>query len=601
MMALPRPHRTLLLLGFVMALTLAMVTSRPLASQEWETRLARTIPSPEEVTVVRSDQGVAATLNIEASRAAAAVLEAGGNAMDAAAAAWMVLAVVTPNQTGLGAGGYIIYHDAGTGQTYFIDGNVRAPMAAHPAVFLQADGEPMPMDSIRARGMAVGVPGVLRAFDVGLKRWGTRYFDDLAHHAIRLAEDGWEMDRELSLRIHQTRETLQENAREVYMPRGEPLEPGELLRQPAKARALRLIAQAGPEVFYQGEIGEAVARYVQGLGGFLTADDFRQYNVSVDVPLWFSYRDFQVATNPNIAGGGTLALLLKILEPWGVGGYPLRSPERYHMLLEATRLASAQATDLYADPEFIDRPWQGMFHPDFLATRRAQFRPDSRMEEALPGNPWDYQPGAPYRMRNQHPDYDEWAPDGAPADPAGEEGTDHFTIADAHGNVVAVTSTLGSAWYAGLMVPEYGFMLNITGAYFDTRPGGAHEIRPGKRPRSTMTPTIVFQDGRPILTVGSPSPAGMQHVQVLLNILDHGLDPARAIAEPRVAPSDIWEAGVPQETLEALRKLGHPMAEESTDRGAVSVVFRHGNVWLGAADPRRDGVAVAPAAPPGGR
>jgi gamma-glutamyltranspeptidase / glutathione hydrolase len=569
---------------------------------DWETRLARTIPLPEDVVVARSARGVAATLNEAATRAAVEVMESGGNAMDAAAAAWLVLSVVSPNQTGLGGGGYILYHDASVGQTHFVDANVRAGMAAHPGVFLDEQGEPLSNAEIRGRGMAVGVPGLVRGFDVALKRWGTRYFDELVGPAVRLAEDGWEVDRELSLRIHQTHDSLSYEARAVYAPDGEPLQPGELLVQRDKARTLRLIGEHGSEAFYQGEIARAAASFVQELGGLLTEEDFGRFNVSVTTPLVFPYGEYRVATNPNIAGGGTLAILLGILEPLELDLLEPRSPERYHLLLEATRLASAGATRDFADPEFLDRAWQGMLAPAFLESRRSQILPDRRNPEIDATDPWDFQIGRPYRARGQHPHYGEEAGDGPP-EAAWEEGTDHFTIVDAQGNVAVVTTTLGVGWMAGHMVPGYGFILNVTGGYFDQEPGGAHEIRPGKRPRSTMTPTIVFRHGDPVLTVGSPSPGGMQHVQVMLNILEHGMDPAHALAEPRVAPDSIWEEGVPPEALDRLREMGHPMAAEGTDRGAVVVLHRQGHAWLGAADPRRDGLAMGVAVPaaPGGR
>ncbi len=558
---------------------------------DWEERLARSIPAPEEVQVVQSPDGVAATLNVEASRAAVEVMARGGNAMDAAAAAWLVLTVVSPNQTGLGAGGYILYHEASTGQTYFLDAAHRAAMAAHPGVFLDENGEPLSNSEIRARGMSVGVPGLVRGFDVALKRWGTRYFDELARPAIELAEGGWPVDRELSLRIHQTRETLDESARDVYMRRGRPLRPGERLVQRDKARALRLIAEGGSHPFYQGEIAEAVARHVQELGGLLTVEDFQRYNVTVDVPLWIRYGDYQVATNPNAQGGNTLATLLRLLEPFEIGRYEPRSLERYHLILEATRLASAESGLYFTDPEFVDVPWQGMASEEFLEARRALIRLDERMEEVESGDPWAYQPGGPYRTRGHHPDYDEGtAGDGATAPEP--EGTDHFTVADAEGNVVAVTSTLGGGWAAGHMVPEFGFMLNVRGAAFARSPGSVDEVRPGKRASSNMTPAMVHRNGRAIMTVGSPSPGPMQHVQVMLNVLEHGMDPARAIAEPRVAPDDVWEDGVPHEVLEGLRALGHPMEEEWSDQGAVPLILWTEDGWLGASDPRREGVAL---------
>jgi len=582
------------------------LAATPVATDDWRERLARVIPTPDDVQVVRSAQGVAATLNIEASKAAVEVMEAGGNAMDAAVAAWLVLGVVTPNMTGLGAGGFINYYDAESGQTYFIDGNVRAGQEAHPAVFLDDGGEPMNMGEIRARGMAVGVPGLVRAFDVGLKKWGTRYFDELSDHAIRLAEEGWEVDRELSQVIHASVDSLDAYSSSLYVPDGNPLEPGDLLIQTDKARALRLIADRGSDVFYHGEIAEALVRHVQGLGGLLTMDDFRRFNVSVHQPLWVPYGDYWVATNPNILGGHTMAAMLRVLEPFDFGSHDPRSVELYHLLLQAIRVASAESNDYFADPEFVDRPWQALRSEEFVERLRSQIHGDEPIGELRRTNPWSFQPGSSYRTRGHHPAYDARQTGVAARERMEDEGTDHFTIVDGEGNIVSATTTLGDPFNAGHKVPEFGFMLNVRGGAFDLAPGGAHEIRPGKRPQSTMTPTIVFEDGEPIMTVGSPSPGGMQHVQVLLYVLEHGMNLAQAIAEPRVMPSSfhlgdprledsrsIWEDGISEDVLEALRGLGHPMADEWGDRGAVSVLLRDGDAWLGAADPRRDGVALA--------
>ncbi len=559
---------------------------------DWEERLARSIPLPEDVVQVESRHGVAATLNEEATRAAIEVLESGGNAVDAATAAWFVLSVVSPNQTGLAGGGHIVFYEAATGQVYFIDAAQRAPMASHPGMFLDDDGEPLPTHEIRARGLAVGVPGAVRGWDVALKRWGTRYFDELLDPAIALAEGGWEVDRELSLRIHQTRDSLDAHAQELFVPEGRPLEPGDLLVQEGKARALRLIAEAGSEAFYQGEIASAIARHVQGLGGVLTEEDLHRYNVTVDPPRWVRYRDYQVATHPNTMGGNTFAVLLGLLEPFELEQYEPRSVERYHLILEATRLASAESQAFFGGPEFMDHPWQATLSEEFLEDRRSSIQMDSRLDEIEAGDAWAYQVGGPYRTRGHHPDYDERADAGQIQDLL-DEGTDHLTVVDRHGNVVAATTSLGVGWVGGHMVPEFGFMLNVRGAYFDSEPGGVHEVRPGKRPSRSMTPTLVFRDGEPVYSVGSPSPGPMQHAQVLLNMIEHGMDPAHAVAEPRVGAPGVWEYGVPDEVVEALRELGHPMDEEWSDRGAVPVLRRVNDRWQGASDPRRDGIAGA--------
>ncbi|WP_255171320.1 gamma-glutamyltransferase family protein [Natrononativus amylolyticus] len=580
--------------------------------------LGRTIPDgPEDVSVAQSSEGVVATSNAHATRVAAEVLEDGGNAVDAAVALHMVLSVTEPDSTGLGAGGYVMYYDAEDEHTYFLDQQTRASRHAHP--------ELLQTSNVYDRGLAAGVPGVVRGWDVALKRWGTRYFDDLAGPAIDLARNGHEVDRELSLRIHQTQDTLGENAREVYLDEnGEPYQPGDLLVQEDKADALELIAAGGSEAFYQGPIAEAAAEYIQDLGGVVTAGDFARYYATVEAPTWITYRGHRIALNPNQMGAQSVAGALKILERFDFGEMGPGSADRYHLQNEALRHADYEAQRYFADPEFVDRPWQGALTEEFIDDKVDTISLDevTSIEEQ---DPWEYQVGDAYRTAG-HSTGDPGEP-ADPIDPANDppesdgdaedddaealealSGTNHFTVADRHGNVLASTSTLGVGWVGGKMVPGYGFMLNVTGSYYGG-PGAIDEVESDKRPWSNMSPTFVFDGHEPILTVGSPGATTMAPLNVLTNVIDHGMSVAEAIAHPRVDGTS-WEDGVSEDVLAELEDRGWPMSGSWTDRGAVQtyarkpVPGRAGEPVVGG-DPRRDGVAAAAGedvrGPPAGR
>lgn len=595
------PHRRDVLRGTAGALVTAGVLSQTTAAQtDWEDELGREIPDPEDVSVASGREGVASTSHPLATEAAIDVLEDGGNAYDAAAAAQLALSVVEPNGTGLAADARMHAYDAAEDVTYLVNGLTRAAGAAQPDMFLDEDGEPLDTEEIYDQGLAHGVPGVIRLHDTALKRWGTRYFDEIADRAIELAEEGWEIDRELSLRIHQTQDDLNEAAREVYLDDdGEPLEPGDLLVQEDLGHSLQLIAEHGSDAFYQGEIAEATAAFIQDMGGITTMDDFERYQVSVDHPIWFEYDGYQISTEYQVG------LALQIIDGFDVDALEHRSAERYHLINEAMSLAGADASAHVGDPEFTDTPQQGLLSDEYIADRQDLIDPNEAIDIEA-GDPWAYQPGEFYDTDGHVPqstaDTDEVAP-------AVEPRTNTFVVADEQGNVVTHTSSLGVGWNAGNMVPGYGFILSVIQSYFTATPNGIHVAQPNKRnPGATvMTPTIVYEDGRPIVTADSPGAVQSAPFQVLVNVLEHDLDLAEAIAEPRIQGA-AWEDGVPESTRDELREKGHNVAEEWSDLGSVQAIVRQdrgrgqgrGPRWTAAADARRDGGADAVDDGPGG-
>ncbi|WP_255171318.1 gamma-glutamyltransferase family protein [Natrononativus amylolyticus] len=573
-------NRRDVLKGTAGALAAAGLLSQTTAAQaDWEDELARTIPDPEDVPLARSEGGVAATSHPLATEAAIEILEDGGNAFDAAVAAQLALSVVEPNGTGLSGEAVMQAYVAEEDVTYVVNGMERAAGAAEPDMFLDDDGNYLGRREIYDRGLAHGVPGSIRLDDTALKRWGTKYFDEVTQPAIELAEEGWELDRELSLRIHQTQDTLNEAARDVYLDDdGEPLQPGDLLVQADLGKSLRLIAEGGSEVFYHGEIAEAATEFIQDLGGVTTLDDYRRYQVSVDHPVWFEYDGYQVSSEYNVG------LALRLLEGFDLDALDPRDPDRYHLLLEAMDLANSDVGAHLADTDFVDVPTQGLLSDSYTTERRSLIDFDE-VSSAGAGDPWAHQPGDAYQTDGHVPQ-------------TREPRTNHLVVADDEGNVVGLTSTLGVGWVAGNMVPGYGFMLSVIQSYFPL--SGSNAIEPNKREVAgalAMTPTFVYEDGVPIASFDSPGALYSAPLQVLVNVFEHDMGLAEAIAEPRVQGAS-WEDGVTEEVREALEAKGHGFASDWSDIGSVQAIVRDRrgrgrDVWTAAADPRRDGDAGA--------
>ncbi|MFC7154418.1 gamma-glutamyltransferase [Halomarina halobia] len=552
--------------------------------------------TPGDVPVARSSEGMVSSLHPQATSIGAEVLRNGGNAIDAAVAVQFALNVVQPHTSGIGGGGFMVVYVAEEDELYAIDNRERAPFGADPEMFLDDDGEPIPFQERRASGDAVGVPGTLRAADVALKRFGTMELSDLVGPSIGLAgEDGPEVtvDAALAEAIAGNAEVFNEAASEVFAPGGDPLAEGETLVQPDLADTFRTVRDAGIGAFYKGEIGEALAETVRDAGGSMLPSDLARYNVTIDHPEYAEYRDVTVRTQSLPSSGGlTIGQILKLVEPFELRRNGRYSPETYEVLLEAFGLAYADRGEYMGDKAFVDAPWQGLFDEAYLATRRDLIRPDREALSPLePGNPWDYQPGKPYRVT-----------------PVGrgdlEQGrvrdrgqTTHFTTADGEGNLVSWTSTIEQFFGSGLMVPDYGFMLNNELTDFDAVPGGPNEVQPWKRPLSSTSPTIVFRDGEPFMTVGSPGGKTIitTVAQIVLNVVEFGMGVRQAVAAPRVYkdtdPEVLWEAGVPRGVRGVLGRAGFSFESEATQLGNAQVILvdPDSGEYVGAADPRRQG------------
>ena len=515
------------------------------------------------------------------------VLRAGGNAVDAAIAVQMVLSFVEPPETGIGGGGFLLYHDATAGRTHFHDGRETAPAAATPDRFTVL-GRPVPLWAAIPTGRAVGVPGLMAMLGQAHEAHGSRPWAELLQPAIDLAEHGVPMPERLRRQIAEDRSlTLFADTRRHFVAPAQDDPPR--LSNPELADTLRLLADEGPQVLYTGELAAAIverARARWPWRGDLTTEDLAGYRARAREPVCGRYREWTLCGAPPPSSGGIAVLqILGMLERFPLDELGPDSALATHLIAEAGRLAYADRYRYLGDPEFVEVPVAGLIDPDYLAARSALITPEHALRKVPPGRP------------GQSPVVPE-------AEPAAEDetvGTSHFTIVDARGNLVALTSSVEAPFGARMLTR--GFLLNnqLTDFTFDPmlEDGSPHPnvVAPGKRPRSSMSPVMVFDaDGEVKLVIGSRGGARIipYVVKALVGVLDWDLDIQDAIALPNFAYRDgmlEMERGSRLERhREALEALGHKVVTERMTSG-LHGVERVDAGWRGGADPRLDGVA----------
>ncbi|SEN15138.1 gamma-glutamyltransferase [Lihuaxuella thermophila] len=537
--------------------------------------------------VATGNAGMVVTAHPLASKVGADVLARGGNAVDAAVAIQFALNVTEPMMSGIGGGGFMMVYDAKTKKVSIIDSRERAPASAHPRMFLDENGKEIPFEIRSTRGYAVGVPGTLKGLQTALNKWGTRPMAQLIEPAIRLAEKGVPVNWVLARDIHEFQDRLSPEAKKVFVPGGNPLKEGDLLVQKDLAKTFRLIQSKGVDAFYKGPIGQALVKAVNEKGGNMQLADLKRYQVTEDAPIWGEYEGYRVATMPPPSSGGvTMLQILKLLDKVDAKEKGVRSADKYHLFTEAMHLAYADRGAYLGDPEFVDMPLKGLLDPRYIEERAALIDPDKANPNVKPGDPWKYEGRTPAKK-------------GVPQDHRPGQ-TTHFTVADRWGNLVSYTTTIEQEFGTGIMVPGYGFLLNNELTDFDAIPGGPNEVQPNKRPRSSMTPTIVFKDGKPVMTVGSPGGSTIiaSVFQVMFNKLSYGMSLKDAIEEPRIFSSSYpnirWEQGVPDEVRAALAERGHSWESSPTEIGNVNALWidhKTGN-YLGAGDSSRESTAI---------
>jgi gamma-glutamyltranspeptidase/glutathione hydrolase len=517
-----------------------------------------------------------------------AILKRGGTAADAAVAMQLVLGLVEPQSSGIGGGGFILHYSVADRRVRAYDGRETAPASARPERFIGLFGRPQGFMEAVLSGRAVGVPGTIAALELVHRNHGRVDWHELAAPAIGLAERGFPV----SPRLHAlaARDPFLRRdpyaARYLYEPGGRAKPVGAILRNPDYAAVLREVAAGGAAAFYRGQIARDVVAAVQKHPlepGNLTLADFEGYAAKERAPVCGAFRAYRVCGMPPPSAGGIAVLqMLGILERLPRTDYPRDPVAAVHFFAEAGRLAYADRDRYVADPDFVEVPVAGLIAPDYLAARAALIAPDRSLARAQPGQPR----GAPTAAR-----------DGL----AFELGaTTHFSIVDADGNAVASTSSIESAFGNRRFVR--GFLLNnqLTDFAFLPETDGAavaNRVEGGKRPRSSMSPTIVLDaDGEPALVAGSPGGHAIINyvARVVVAVLDWEMGLQEALDAPhfgsRNGPTEV-ESGTSAARLRPeLATLGHD-AQALEMASGVHAIRRIGGQWIGAADPRRDGIA----------
>jgi gamma-glutamyltranspeptidase/glutathione hydrolase len=542
---------------------------------------------------VAASRFVVATANPYASRAAVDVLHEGGNAIDAAIAAQLVLGLVEPQSSGLGGGAFLLYHDAKRGRTIAYDGRETAPAAARPDRFLDDSGKPLAFDDAVVGGLSVGVPGLVALLETVHRRHGRLPWARLFDPAIALASRGFPISPRLHGEIAEVRNWPQQRARDYFVGAdGHARAVGSILRNTAYANTLRTLAAQGARAFYEGAIADDIVRTVRAAPrrpGDITRDDLARYRIAEREPVCDMYRRYRICGMPPPSSGGLAVLqVLKILEPYDVAAMGAASFWSVHFASEAERLAYADRSVYVADPAYFTPP-PGLLDDDYLGARSALISPLQSLGVASPGDPAHARaiPQAVSLGVDASPEF---------------ASTSQLSIIDAGGDAVSMTTTIEAGFGSRLMT-EAGFLLNneLTDFSFEPLDHGkpvANRVEGGKRPRSSMAPTIAYDDaGRAAIVTGSPGGSAIIDyvVKNLLAIIDWKLDPQAAAALPnfgsRNGPTEL-EAQTPIVALAPkLRALGHVVRVMDETSGAQTIV-RTAHGFVGGADPRREGVVL---------
>ena len=555
-------------------------------------------PAPERATgwtdkaPVTSRRFMVAAANPLAVEAGYRILKQGGSAVDAAVAVQLVLNLVEPQSSGIGGGAFMLFHDGQRTRLVVYDGRETAPAAARPDRFLDADGKPMRYFEAVVGGRSVGVPGVVALLAEAHRRHGRLPWAALFAPAIALAENGFAISPRLAKLIAAESHFVQARASAYFLePDGGPRAAGTILRNPDFARTLRAIADGGASAFYRGEIARDIVDTADSFApnpGDLTLADLAGYRVRLREPVCGVYRGFKVCGMPLPSSGGmTVLQMLGMLEPYDLASMGPASFWSVHFFSEAGRLAHADRSVYMADPDFVPPP-AGLLDRGYLRERSRLIRTDGSLGVALPGNP-----PAPVQARKAA-----WGKDAALERPS----TSHISIVDRDGNAVAMTTTIEDAFGSRLMTAG-GFLLNnqLTDFSFLPFENGApvaNRVEPGKRPRSSMAPTIVYDlGGRVAIVVGSAGgPPIINYVaKTIVGIIDWGLDPQAAIALPnfgsRNGPTDLERGTTIVALSPKLRALGSEISLGDFNSGTQAIV-RTRDGWIGGADPRREGTAM---------
>lgn len=528
-----------------------------------------------------STKAMATASKYEVSQVGAEIMSKGGNAVDAAVAMGFALGVCEPFTSGLGGGGLATIHTA-EGENFFIDFREVAPAAATLDLYVDASGENN--GNTKEGGLASGVPGEVAGLLYLLEHHGTMSREEVMEPAIRIANEGFTVSAYCANAISDAYEKTQKfpEMSKVYLDEnGLPWEEGSVITNPDLGKALQLIADQGADVFYKGEIGEAMVATLAKYDGVMTMDDLAGYEVHELEPVTGDYRGYTVISSPPPSSGGThLIEILNILENFDMASMEVNSAEYVHLFAETFKLAFADRAKYMADTNFVTVPLGGLTSQAYADKRAQDIDLNVAMEQAAPDDP------SPY----EHTD------------------TTHFSVADVDGNCVAITKTINYYFGSGVMVDGYGFMMNNQMDDFSTDSESVNKIEPGKKPLSSMSPTVVLKpDGSPFLVLGTPGGSRIFSgvAEVISRVIDSKMDLHTAISVPKIwncsnknnlqyeNPLKGYEQyALTDETIAKLTEMGHGELKTAASGAFQCIMFMDNGTLYGTADPRQDGKAV---------
>ncbi len=545
-------------------------------------------PARDTVRAVAAEHGMVVAQEKLSAQIGADILRRGGNAVDAAVATGFAMAVTYPRAGNIGGGGFMVIHSADRNEDITIDYRETAPAATTPQIFLGADGKP---DTTKSRDSAlgVGVPGTVAGLAMALDKYGSGQFTlaQLLAPAIALARDGFIVSDDIADTLpswHRRLARWPSSARIFSRPDGTPLGEGDRLVQGDLAETLSAVAALGPRGFYEGPVAEKLARAVTDAGGIMAPADLKAYQPVIRAPVRGTYRGYDIVSMPLPSSGGVVLVeTLNILEGFQLADLKQGSPASLHLLIEAMKRAYADRARYLGDPAFVNAPIETLIAKDYAAKLRAGIS----TERATPSQELVSASAAPREGSN----------------------TTHFSVVDARGNAVSNTYTLNFSYGVGLVADGTGVLLNNELDDFTAAVGASNAYGlvgfeanlpgPGKRPLSSMSPTIVLRNGKPVLVTGSPGGSRIIStvLQVIVNVLDYKMDVAAAVAAPRLhhqwLPDEVRvERGFPDDALLALKAMGHLVVEPMGQTSANSILVTP-NRLLGAADPRTRGAEAA--------
>ncbi|WGD52597.1 gamma-glutamyltransferase [Bradyrhizobium sp. CB1650] len=581
MMPLFSTRRTFLASIAILAVGFTVATAQ-------DARRAYTPSALDTVHSVAADHGMVVAQEKLSAQVGADILRRGGNAVDAAVATGFAMAVTYPRAGNIGGGGFMLIHSAERNEDIAIDYRETAPAATTPQIFLGADGKP---DAAKSRDSAlgIGVPGTVAGLALALERYGSGKFTlaQLLDPAIALARDGFVVDDDIADTLpgwHRRLARWPSSARIFSRPDGTPLREGDRLVQSNLADTLSAVAAQGPRGFYEGAVAERLAKAVSDAGGIMTPADLKSYEAIARQPLRGTYRGYDIVSMPLPSSGGVVLIeTLNMLEGFQLAKLKQGSPASLHLLIETMKRAYADRARYLGDPAFVKAPIETLIAKEYAA----KLRDGIRVDQATPSSKLVSAAASPHEGSN----------------------TTHFSVVDGRGNAVSNTYTLNFSYGVGLVADSTGVLLNNELDDFTAAPGASNAYGlvgfepnlpgPGKRPLSSMSPTIVLKDGKPVLVTGSPGGSRIIStvLQVVVNVLDYRMDVAAAVAAPRLhhqwLPDEVRvERGFADDVLFELKAMGHLVVEPMGQTSANSIAVTASGP-LGAPDPRTRGAEAA--------